>query len=349
MELKRIKKNVLIENTKIVEALKILNTTPIKIIFILNKKKELVGSITDGDLRRAFLKGFHTNDKVNCAMKKKTKFIYYNQTTNEKLIKNIFSKKGIDQLPVINKKKKLINILLSSELNAYKPVQKNAFVIMAGGFGKRLRPLTNNTPKPMIKIRNKPIMQYIIENAASLGFCNFYVSVNYLKNKIEKYFGNGSKFGVNITYIKESKPLGTAGSLSLLNNTSNLPIIVVNGDTVTDINFKSLINYHNKNNSQFTIVTNLERKKRQIGVIETKSNRVVKIIEKPVVMTKINTGIYVMNKKLIKLIKKNAFFNMTDLIKKIIKNNKKIISFPIYENWEDLGTISNLNNARRKK
>ena len=349
MELKRIKKNVLIENTKIVEALKILNTTPIKIIFILNKKKELVGSITDGDLRRAFLKGFHTNDKVNCAMKKKPKFIYYNQTTNEKLIKNFFSKKGIDKLPVINKKKKLINILLSSELNAYKPVQKNAFVIMAGDFGKRLRPLTNNTPKPMIKIRNKPIMQYIIENAASLGFCNFYVSVNYLKNKIEKYFGNGSKFGVNITYIKESKPLGTAGSLSLLKNTSNLPIIVVNGDTVTDINFKSLINYHNKNNSQFTIVTNLERKKRQIGVIETKSNRVVKIIEKPVVTTKINTGIYVMNKKLIKLIKKNAFFNMTDLIKKIIKNNKKIISFPIYENWEDLGTISNLNNARRKK
>ena len=132
---------------------------------------------------------------------------------------------------------------------------------MAGGFGKRLRPLTKNTPKPMIKVANKPIMQHILENAISQGFHNFYVSINYLKNKIERYFGDGTKFGANISYIKENKPLGTAGSLYLLNNKDKLPIVVVNGDTVTDVNFKSLINYHKKNSSDFTIVTNLERKK----------------------------------------------------------------------------------------
>ena len=127
-----------------------------------------------------------------------------------------------------------------------------------------------------------------------------------------------------------------------------MPIIVVNGDTITDLNFKNLINYHKKNKSQFTIVTNLERKKRQIGVIETKSNKVIDIIEKPVVMTKINTGIYVMNKEILKLIKRNRFLNMTDLIKKIIKNKKRIISFPIYENWDDVGTKRNLYKLQKK-
>ena len=177
MEIKKFKKNILIENTKIIRALKILNTTPIKIIFILNKRKELVGTITDGDLRRAFLKGFHTKDKVTKAMKKNPKFVFYHQIYNDKLIKKYFLKKGIDQLPVLNKKKKLIKILLSSEINNFKSAEKNAFVIMAGGFGKRLRPLTKNTPKPMIKVANKPIMQHILENAISQGFHNFYISV----------------------------------------------------------------------------------------------------------------------------------------------------------------------------
>ena len=219
---------------------------------------------------------------------------------------------------------------------------------MAGGFGKRLLPLTKKTPKPMIKIGNKPIMQHIIENGASVGFNNFFISVNYLKKKIENYFGSGEKFGINISYIKEKKPLGTAGSLALLNDNNKLPIVVVNGDTVTGINFKNLISYHKKNKSHFTIVTNMERKKRQLGIIETKSNRVTNIVEKPIITTKINTGIYVINKDLLKYIKKNKFLSMTDLIKKIIKKKKKILSFPIYESWEDLGTINNLNNIRKK-
>ena len=348
MEIKKFSHNILFENTKIIKALKILNQTEIKIIFILNKKKELTGSITDGDLRRAFLKGFHTSDKVTDAMKKNPKFILENQINNEKLIEKYFFKLGIDQLPVVNKQKKLKRILLSSELKHLKQYQQNAFVIMAGGFGKRLRPLTNRIPKPMIKVGNKAILQHIIESAASVGFYNFYLSVNYLKNKIQNHFEDGRKFGIKISYIKENKPLGTAGSLSLLKTKDNLPIIVVNGDTITDVNFKNLINYHKKNKSQFTIVTNLERKKRQIGVIETKSNKVIDIIEKPVVMTKINTGIYVMNKEILKLIKRNRFLNMTDLIKKIIKNKKRIISFPIYENWDDVGTKRNLYKLQKK-
>ena len=344
----KLKQNILKINSKVFTALKILNRSKVKILFILNKKKKLVGTITDGDLRRAFLKGVGTNDLVIKVMKKSPKFIYESQANNNKLIKSYFINKGIEQLPVLSKTKKLKKILIDGKMNNLSFIHNNPFVVMAGGIGKRLMPLTKNIPKPMIKVANKPILQHIIDSASSNGFYNFYISVNYLKHKIEKYFGDGNKFGVNISYIKESEPLGTAGSLSLLNTKNKLPIIVVNGDTITDVNFKNLIEYHNKNNSQFTIVTNLERQKRQIGVIETKSNKVIDLIEKPVVMTKINTGIYVMNKNVLKKIKKNRFLNMTDLIKKLIKKKIKVISFPIYERWEDLGTKNNLFKARRK-
>ena len=342
----KLKKNILQINSKIFTALRILNTSKVKILFILNKKKQLVGTITDGDLRRAFLKGVGTNDLVLKAMKKSPKFIYESQTNNNKLIKSYFINKGIEQLPVLSKTKKLKKILIGGEINDLNFIHNNPFVIMAGGIGKRLMPLTKNVPKPMIKVANKPIIQHIIDSASSNGFYNFYISVNYLKHKIEKYFGDGKKFGVNISYIKENKPLGTAGSLALLNTKNKLPIIVVNGDTITDINFKSLIEYHNKNNSQFTIVTNLERKKRQIGVIETKSNKVIDLIEKPVVMTKINTGIYVINRSVIRQVKKNRFLNMDDLIKKNIRK-KRVISYPIYEKWEDIGTFPNLLKIRK--
>ena len=334
----KLKKNILQINSKIFTALRILNTSKVKILFILNKNKQLVGTITDGDLRRAFLKGVGTNDLVLKAMKKSPKFIYENQTNNNKLIKSYFINNGIEQLPVLSKTKKLKKILIGGEINDLNFIHNNPFVIMAGGIGKRLMPLTKNVPKPMIKVANKPIIQHIIDSASSNGFYNFYIS-----RKKSKYTVS---YEVNISYIKESKPLGTAGSLALLNTKNKLPIIVVNGDTITDINFKSLIEYHNKNNSQFTIVTNLERKKRQIGVIETKSNKVIDLIEKPVVMTKINTGIYVINRSVIRQVKKNRFLNMDDLIKKNIRK-KRVISYPIYEKWEDIGTFPNLLKIRK--
>ena len=348
MEIKNFKKNTKKDNSKIFDALKILNTTKIKILFVLNSSGQLVGTITDGDLRRAFLKGIHTKDFLPKAMKKNPKFIFEHQIKNTKLIKKFLFKNKIEQLPVITKKKKLKKILQISEYNNLKASYKNPFIIMAGGLGKRLMPITKKIPKPMIKIANKPIIQHIIENASYNGFSNFLISVNYLKNKIKNYFEDGNKFGVKINYLEENSPLGTAGSLSLLNTKNKLPIVVVNGDTITEVNFKNLVDYHIQHKSQFTIVTNLERKKSQVGVVETKLNKVINIIEKPLILTKINTGIYVINKNIIKMIKKNNYLNMTDLIKKVLKKKLKVISFPIYESWEDLGTKENLVYVKKK-
>ena len=210
----------------------------------------------------------------------------------------------IYQIPVIDKQRKILDILYSETYKTNHTVQKNDFIIMAGGFGKRLKPLTNHIPKVMIKVFDKPMIKHIIDSAISDGFRNFFISVNYLKKKIENYLGDGSKFGIKINYIREKKPLGTAGSLSLQKSQNNLPVIVVNGDTFTDVNYNNLIKYHNKIKSQFTIVTSLQRDKEESGVLITKSNKVIDLKEKPIVITKINAGIYVINKSVLKLIKK---------------------------------------------
>lgn len=349
MKLDKKKYNIIFEKTKISKALKILNQSKSKIIFVLNYKKKLVGSITDGDLRRSFLKGIQIHDFVSTAMNKNPKFVFNNELNKSEKIIFYLKKKKITYLPILNKKKKIVDIIIDKELDERDTEKNNIFVIMAGGAGKRLRPLTNFIPKPMIKIGKKPIIQYIIENALFSGFSNIYITVNYLRNKIQKYFKDGSKFGVKINYIIENRPLGTAGSLSLVKNSNNKPIIVVNGDTVTDINFRNLLQYHNSHNSDLTIATNFEREQKQTGIIYTKKEKVIDIIEKPILTSKINTGIYVVNKSIIKLIKKNTFFNMTDLIKKSIKAKRRVLSFPIYESWEDIGTLKNLKKIKKQK
>ncbi len=316
------KKNILLFSKKISEALKVLNSSKAKTVFVIDKKKQLVGTITDGDIRRGFLKGYDINKNLTFFMKKKFKSIFERDLNNIQKINKLFSSKDIEQIPVLNKKNKIINTIFSSE-NKKLDVINNPFIIMAGGTGKRMLPLTKKTPKPMLKINNKPMIEHIINKAKFFGFYNFYISTNYLRDKIEKYFKDGKKLDVNIRYLKEKKPLGTAGSLSILDNTKyNGPVIVVNGDVVTDINYESFLKYHKRNKANLTIATHLEVETKDFGVLETIHKKVTDLNEKPTLKTKINTGMYIVEKKVIQTIKKNTFLNMTDLIKKNIKKKK---------------------------
>ena len=193
------------------------------------------------------------------------------------------------------------------------------------------------------------MIEHIINKAKFFGFYNFYISINYLRDKIENYFQDGKKLNVNIKYLKEKNPLGTAGSLSILNKSQFIgPVIVVNGDLVTDINYESFLKYHKKNKANITIATHLEVETKDFGVLETKRQKVTNLNEKPILKTKINTGMYIVEKKIIKTIKGNTFLNMTDLIKRNIKK-KKVFSYPIYENWSDVGNIIDLKKIRNLK
>jgi len=304
-----------------------------KFCIVVDQNNKYIGTLTDGDIRRGLLLNLTLKNKIKEICNNKSHFIRKKISYDK--IKNIFDAKKISFLPLINKSKRVIAIYHSSE-NEYLTIIKNEMLIMAGGKGKRLRPFTNKIPKPLLPINGKPIIERIILTAKKQGIKNFVISINYLGNKIESYLKDGDKFDVNIKYIKEDRPLGTAGSLHYFKK-SKLPFIVSNADVISNINYREMLEYHKKLNSFITIgaISNFE--KNHYGNIIFKNNRVKKIEEKIEKKSFINSGIYVLNPNIKKFFKSKFFFHMTDFIELAISKKKKVHLFPIHENWYDYG------------
>ncbi len=334
-----INKILLKKSNSIFDAVKCLNNSNFQVCLIVDNNKKLLGTITDGDIRRSIIKKINFQDKVTKIMNKKPIFIGENFDVIS--AKKIMRKKSILQLPVLNKKKKVVNLIVWKD---EKIINSNKVIIMAGGLGKRMRPITNRLPKPMIKIKNKPILEHIILKLKSQGFKNIYISVRYLANVIKKFFKNGEKFGVNIEYINEKKALGTAGSLSLINHKKNeTDYIILNADTIFNLNINDLLNFHKKKNSLLTMAIRQEFLKSDYGVIKSKGYKFDQIDEKPIITTYVNAGIYIINKKIFKNIKKNKYLDMPNLFNKLReRKNKKIYLFPIYEKYDEVGTLKDL-------
>tara|TARA_Y100000294_G_scaffold153442_1_gene152362 strand:- start:2698 stop:3729 length:1032 start_codon:yes stop_codon:yes gene_type:complete len=335
--LKNIKKNFIYKNQKIDIALKKIEKSEIKILFVLDIKNRLIGSITDGDIRRFLISKKILAGTVEQFMNKKVAYrlLHHSLKLNDVLMK----KRDIKYLPIINKFKKVIKIQSREKLFEEK---FNRVILMAGGKGKRLRPLTKNIPKPLIKINNIPLIESVILKFINQGFNKFIITVNYLGNKIEKYLGDGEKFGCKIKYIREKNFLGTAGSLSLIKKMLfKEPLLVMNSDIITSVNFDSLIDYHKTNKAHITICAKNYRNISLFGELDIKKNRVYSIIEKPVKDVFVNSGIYVLNPNILKFIK-NKKLQMTDLVNFFIKKKKKVVYYPIFENWADIGNKRDL-------
>jgi len=338
------KSSILTANHLIKDVIKNLNQTNLQIALVA-KKNKLIGTVTDGDIRRGLLKGYSLKEKVSRIMKKKS--ITVSKNTNYREVRELMKSKSILQIPIISNDKKILGLHFWNKKTSVKR-KNNLVVIMAGGFGKRMRYKTSFTPKPMIILHGKPILEHIINNLKNNGFTNLIITTHYLEHKIIKYFGNGKNFDVNIEYIKEKKPLGTAGSLSKIYSNKSTPIIVANGDVISNINYSEFLNYHNKNNAEASMAVREIRSKHSFGVVASQGLKIMNIEEKPITKTHINAGIYILNKKLIKLIKKNSFLSMTDLFNKIISKNYKAILFPLYENWQDFAKPKDLKVSKRK-
>ena len=328
----------------ITDAISKLNRSKFKILFIVNKNKSLIGSITDGDIRRTIIKKKKLNLKIIEVMNKNVKFFFKNKY-NEYNYKELFKYK-IFCIPVVNKSKKILFYIIKGEEKVKKA--DNTVFLMAGGKGLRLRPLTKFVPKPLLKINNITIIERIIENFKEQGFDNFIISIKYLGNKIIKFLKKRKNLSTKIQIISEKKFLGTAGSLSLINKRNNVkfPILLTNSDLITNIDYKKLINFHIKNKSDLTICVRSQIFEMPYGEIYLKGNRVKKIIEKPISNSIINTGVYVLSKKIIRNLKYNKRTMMNDLINQLLKKDYKIMSFPIYENWIDVGNRDQLKKAR---
>ena len=337
------KKTIIKENSKIKDVIKNINKSELKISIVVNKKKNFVGIINDGDIRRGLISGLNLNSQIKKIINRSPLIVSDN--VNEKKIKVKMEKNQIFHVPIINQSKKIVGIY------CYEPTDKNVkfsntVVIMSGGVGSRLRPITYKTPKALVKINNKPLLHYIINNIKSSGFKNFVISTGYKSKKIINYFKNGKKLGVKIQYVKEKKPLGTAGALSLIKNKLKEDFIVTNCDVISHVDYYNLLDFHKKNNAYMTIAAREFESRSDFGEIFSQGINVRNIVEKPVKKTIVNAGIYIFNKKALSDLKYNVRIDINEFIKILLKKRKKIILCPIHERWLDVGTKSSYKTAK---
>ena len=325
--------NIVNHDIRILDAIKALNTLELKVLLVVDDNKKLIGTITDGDIRRALLKS--ENLELKCSKVMNNKPLYVEERVSRKIYKLVL-KCGFP-IPLIDSKNGKVKSLCNVQAIEDK-IMPNTIVIMAGGKGERLLPLTKNTAKPMLPIREKPLIHEIVDNIKLYGFKNIVISVNYLAKQLIDYFGDGSKFDVNIEYLIEKKPLGTAGSLSLLKSNLDDPIIVINGDVLTNLNLLKLLDFHQSKKMLITMCVANYSVSIPYGTISTKGFKISKITEKPTENYLVNAGIYVVNKSVINKIKKNSVLNMTDLVEKHLKKNQ-VNAYPMFEDWTDIGSM----------
>lgn len=335
-------KNIVKDNCTMLDAIKILNKASVKILLVIDDAKRLVGTITDGDIRRSLVDNENLNPICSDIMNSNPIFI---SNDNPKIITKLIKDHGFS-IPLLDKDKQVMKLCFLD----LRPNNEliNTVVIMAGGKGERLLPLTKKTPKPMLLVNKRPIIYEIIKNVRSHGFINIAISVNYLGNQLIDYFGNGEEFDVKINYLSEKKPLGTAGALSLIDNESKEPIIVLNGDVVTNLNFIKLLEFHKKSKMLITMCAANHSISIPYGVIEIDGSRIIKLREKPIKNYLVNAGIYVISKSVVEKIPKNKKIDMTDLISQHLKLNKVAV-YPIYEDWADIGTLKDYKKITSKE
>jgi len=329
------------------EAIKALNSGGMRIVIVIDQNSKLLGIITDGDIRAALLEHKDMHTKAKEFMNSKP-YLATEEESKEFILKKMHEK-NILAVPIIDSKGR-IKALETIHETIKTPTIENPVILMAGGYGKRLHPLTEETPKPLLKVGSEPILETIIKQLADFGFYNFFISTHYKSKMITDYFKDGSKLNVKIDYIHEKEPMGTAGTLTLLpEEFSKLPIILMNGDLATELDFKSLLRNHNESNSSITICVVEYDFQVPYGVIEMKKSKVKDIVEKPTHKFFVNAGIYIINPEVIAEFKDPSYLDMTDLLKDRIEKGNGINIFPLFEKWIDIGRITELNKANNHK
>lgn len=322
-----------------------LNKNIIKTFFVL-KNKELVGSITDGDIRRSILKNISKKTPINEIMNKKPIKIYYSDKNFINKLSKYVAKKKINIFPVVNNNNQYLGFIDYNKkyINVSSITNRYDIVIMAGGFGKRLRPLTINKPKPLIKVNGIPIIHRIISKIDNINVNKIYVTLHYKSKSIIKYLKklNSKK----IITIIEKKPRDTIGSLFELKERLSKNIMLINSDIITNLDLNNLFDFHLKNKADLTLCAKKHETRLSFGVLKTKGKKVNHIVEKPTLDNWINTGIYFLNKKSLKNSKKIKM-NAVDFINSLISKNFKVLFYPMYETWFDVGTHEQLKLADR--
>ncbi|MDP2715675.1 nucleotidyltransferase family protein [Rheinheimera sp.] len=336
------KNTVLTPSDSIKDALKIIDAEALRIALVVDDDMSLLGVVTDGDIRRGLLRNASLDSSVSSVMNK-TPITAEVGTLRKDLVK-LMTDKSLLAIPLVNKGL-IVGLETLQKFGGRR--YENPVFIMAGGFGTRLRPLTDNCPKPMLKVGDKPILETVVSSFIKAGFVNFYISTHYMPEVIREYFGDGSKWNVSIHYVHEAQPLGTGGALGLLpDDLPDLPLILMNGDVLTNVDFERVLEFHHKNKATATMCVRDYEFQIPFGVINGEGNRIVSMVEKPVQRYFVNAGIYVISPALRKSVQKNQRLDMPTLLEQAIANNNDVLMFPIHEYWLDIGRIADYQRAQ---
>ncbi|WP_273428497.1 nucleotidyltransferase family protein [Chitinibacter tainanensis] len=338
-------KNALALPTKSIrEVIKIIDREAMRAAFIVDEKQRLLGMVTDGDIRRGLLRGVTLSDPITEVMNANPQTCTPDESHQGQILKRLEVERLL-LIPVVEDGI-LVNVLSTEEWQA-KPRFDNPVFLMAGGFGSRLRPLTDHCPKPMLKVGDKPILQLIVESFIDAGFYRFYFSTHYLPEVIQSHFGDGSKWNIQIEYVHEEQPLGTGGALGLLpESVGELPLIMMNGDLLTRIDFVDLLQTHINQQAIATVCTREFEMQVPYGVLETDSTFLVRMIEKPTYRFNINAGVYVIDSELRRQVARGERIDMPTLLEKTMEAGKRVGTYGLHEYWLDIGMMKDFEKAQ---
>lgn len=333
---------ILRQSATLQDAISNLDTVAIQIVLVCDKNNVLIGTLSDGDIRRGLLKGLGLESSIESIIHRNPLVVPVTLTRD--LVRQLMSANKVRQIPIVDEANRVVGLHLWDQL-AEKVERPNIMVIMAGGKGVRLRPYTENCPKPMLEIAGKPMLEHIIQRAKSEGFERFVLSIHYLGHMIESHFGDGAKFGVQISYLREDSPLGTAGALSLLGESPQLPLVVTNGDVMTDIRYGELLDFHDHHSAEATMAVRLHEWQHPFGVVQMHGIEITGFEEKPISRSHINAGVYVLSPSALKHLSPGEPCDMPTLFERLQINDLKTIAYPMHEPWLDVGRPVDLQKA----
>lgn len=337
-----IKKYCITPDKTLLECMQITDSAGTGIAVAVDESFRLIGTISDGDIRRALINGHDIETPIAPHINKRCFRVTSAESRNEVL--DIMQARWLEQVPIVDKNDKVVGLHLLHDILG-RTQRPNWAVIMAGGKGMRLRPLTENLPKPMIKVAGRPILERLILQFVTHGITNIYLAVNYLAHVIEDHFEDGTRYGCKIEYLRENKPLGSGGALSLLPDTPTHPTVLINGDLIVDVNFSHMLDFHCQNKFYTTMGVHPYYHQVPYGCIDEVNKQIVSIEEKPVIQKTINAGVYVLSPEAVASIPTNTFFPITELIENALEASRPCGTFSINREWVDIGSPKELEKA----
>ena len=331
------------DKANIREAINSIDQGAVQIALVVDAEQKLLGTVTDGDIRRGLLRGETLESSAERVMHREFRFV--REGVQDQDVLAMMRREVLHQIPMLDSQGRVVRLYLLEELLQQKTLP-NAVVIMAGGEGKRLRPLTKNCPKPMLPVQGKPMLEILLERCKAAGLGQFYFAVNYLKQQIIDYFEDGSRWEVNIRYLKETQPLGTAGALSLLPEIPEDPLLVLNGDVLTQVPFPALLRFHQEHQAVATVCVREHETVIPYGVVRTDGTRMIALEEKPAITNYVNAGIYLLSPQVWQHLIREEACDMTELLEVLQQYNEPVHAFPIHEYWLDVGQPETLAQAR---